>query len=189
MWDQPSTPAEPGSVAQVLELVAQALPRCGSVRVVAVDGRSGSGKTTLALAVADALRAPVVHMDRLYPGWDGLAASVPILVSEVLAPLADGVSAAYRVWDWHHDRWNGREQVPHAPVVVVEGCGSSVGPAGARAAVRVWMEAPRAERLRRGLERDGETYRPHWERWAAQEDRVYAVDGTRAKADLVIRTG
>jgi hypothetical protein len=79
--------------------------------------------------------------------------------------------------------------VPHAPVVVVEGCGSSVGPAGARAAVRVWMEAPRAERLRRGLERDGETYRPHWERWAAQEDRLYAVDGTRAKADLVIRTG
>lgn len=189
MWDQPSDPADPAAVAQVLELVADAPARCGSVRVVAVDGRSGSGKTTLAVAVAGTLEAPVVHMDRLYPGWDGLAASVPLLVSEVLVPLAQGVVAAYRVWDWHHDRWNGREQVAPAPVVVVEGCGSSVGAAGDLAAVRVWMEAPRAERLRRGLARDGETYRPHWDRWAAQEDRLYAVDGTRAKADLVIRTG
>ncbi|MGA8047953.1 MAG: hypothetical protein WCA30_16965 [Dermatophilaceae bacterium] len=189
MWDQPSDPVDPVAVAQVLERLADAPPRCGSVRVVAVDGRSGSGKTTLALAVAARLGAPVVHMDRLYPGWDGLAASVPILVSEVLVPLAQGVGAAYRVWDWHHDRWNGREYVAPAPVVVVEGCGSSVGAAGDHAAVRVWMEAPRAERLRRGLARDGETYRPHWERWAAQEDRLYAVDDTRAKADLVIRTG
>jgi uridine kinase len=139
--------------------------------------------------VADRLSAPVVHMDRLYPGWDGLAASVPILATEVLAPLAGGASAAYRVWDWHHDRWNGREHLAPAPVVVVEGCGSSATPAGAYAAVRVWMEAPRAERMRRGLERDGETYRPHWERWEAQEERLYAVDRTRQKADLVIRTG
>ncbi|KAB7744582.1 hypothetical protein GA707_08225 [Nostocoides sp. F2B08] len=189
MWDQPSEPADPAAVTQVLDRVAKTRPRCGAVRVVAVDGRSGSGKTTLARAVAAALQAPVVHMDRLYPGWDGLAASVPILVSEILAPLAEEVSAAYRVWDWHRDRWNGREHLAPAPVLVVEGCGSSVGPAGEYAALRVWMEAPRRERLRRGLARDGETYRPHWERWAAQEDRLYAADGTRAKADLVIRTG
>lgn len=189
MWDQPSHPADPGAVAQVTERVAAAAPRCGDVRVVAVDGRSGSGKTTLALAVAEALDAPVVHMDRLYPGWDGLAAAVPLLVSEILAPLARGVSPAYRIWDWTHDEWNGTEHLAHAPVVVVEGCGSSVDPAGTYAAVRVWLDAPRPERLRRGLARDGETYRPHWQRWAAQEDRLYAVDRTRAKADLVIRTG
>ena len=189
MWDHPSTPADPRSVARVVARVVSAAPRCGSVRVVAVDGRSGSGKTTLARAVAAELAAPVVHMDRLYPGWDGLAESVALLVSEVLAPLAEGVSPAYRVWDWHAQEWNGRIRLPHSPVVVVEGCGSSVGPAGAYAAVRVWMEAPRAQRRQRGLARDGTAYEPHWERWAAQEDRVYALDGTSAKADLVIRTG
>ena len=189
MWDQPAGPVDGDAVARVLELVSTAAPRCGRVRVVAVDGRSGSGKTTLALAVGAALAAPVVHMDRIYPGWDGLAASVPLLVSQVLEPLAAGVPAAYRIWDWHRDAWNGLEEVPAATVVVVEGCGSSVGPAGPYAAVRVWMEAPRAERLRRGLERDGDAYRPHWERWAAQEERLYAADRTSERADLVIRTG
>ena len=66
--------------------------------------------------------------------------------------------------------------------------GASVLPAGEYAAVRVFLEADRALRLRRGIERDGDAYRPHWERWAAQERRLFARDGTRQRADLVIDT-
>ena len=33
-------------------------------------------------------------------------------------------------------------------------------------------------------ERDGEAYRPHWERWASQEAAHFAADGTRNRADL-----
>ena len=72
--------------------------------------------------------------------------------------------------------------------LVVEGCGSSVGPAGAYAAVRVFVEADRALRMQRGIARDGEAYRPHWERWAAQEAQLYAADSTRERADLVVDT-
>ena len=50
----------------------------------------------------------------------------------------------------------------------------SVPPAVQYAAVRVWVEATDALRKRRALSRDGETYAPHWDRWAAQEDAVYA---------------
>jgi len=61
-------------------------------------------------------------------------------------------------------------------------------PARHQVAVSVWVDAARDVRLARGIARDGESYRPHWERWAAQEDALFAADGTRARADLVIET-
>ncbi|HHU10067.1 MAG TPA: hypothetical protein GXZ60_08645 [Intrasporangiaceae bacterium] len=159
------------------------------MRIVAIDGRSGSGKTALAAEVGAALHAPVVSMDHLYPGWDGLAAGIDGLVEHVLAPLCRGEVAAYRIWDWHRDRWGEPVEVPPAEVVIVEGCGSSLGPAGEYASLRVWLEAPVEQRKARALARDGETFRPHWERWAAQEERLFGVDRTRERADLVLTTG
>lgn len=193
MWHQLRDPADPAHVAAVVAALDGAPARCGGIRVIAIDGPSGSGKTTLAKGVSDALDAPVVHMDRIYPGWDGLAVAPALLAEQVLAPLARGELGAYRLWDWASNEWSGSAEVPPAAlgtgILVVEGCGCSVGPAGEYAAVRVWVEAPRAERMRRGLARDGETYRPHWQRWAAQEAELYARDRTRDRADLILTTG
>jgi uridine kinase len=189
VWFQVTDPADPAHVDAVLTKLRAATPRCGPVTVVAVDGPSGSGKTTLAKALVEELGCPVVHMDELFPGWDGLADAVPLLVDQVLRPLSRGERASYRLWDWDAGGWGGSRVVEPGPLLVVEGCASSVGAAGAFAAVRVWVEAPLPDRLRRGLERDGETYRPHWERWAAQEQALFAADRTRARADVVVSTG
>ena len=188
MWFQVTDPASPEHVEAVLALVEHAVPACGEVTVIAIDGFSGSGKTTLAKAVSEALDCPVVHMDNLYPGWDGLAAAPTLLAEQVLAPLAQGERGAYARWDWAWSEWGETQEVPATDLLVVEGCGSSVSPAGDFAAVRVFLEADREERMRRGIERDGESYRPHWERWAAQEIELYARDGTREKAHLVLTT-
>jgi uridine kinase len=188
VWFQVTDPAEPADVEAVLVALRGATARCGRTAVVAVDGPSGAGKTTLAKGVADSLGCPVVHMDELYPGWDGLAAAVPLLVREVLEPLARGRRATYRVWDWDAGARGGPRSVDPGPHLVVEGCGSSVGPAAGYAAVRVWVEAPREERMRRGVARDGETFRPHWERWADQEDALFTADRTRERADVVVST-
>lgn len=186
---QLTDPADPADVARVVDALAGATVRCGSTSIIAIDGLSGSGKTTLARAVSEALGAPTVHMDDLYPGWDGLAEAVGLLTTQVLAPISRGERAAYRVWDWRREEWNGVTEVPVSDRLVVEGCGSSVGAAGTYAAVRVWMEASREVRMRRGLARDGEAYRPHWERWAVQEAEIFARDGTRGRAHVVITTG
>lgn len=199
MWNDTTAAAAAGHVAAVTALARRAVPRCGATVVVAIDGPSGSGKTTLAAAVVEALAradagqsspgdVELVNMDRLYPGWDGLAPSPALLAAQVLEPLAEGRPAGYRLWSWVRHEWRGRREVRPAPYLVIEGCGSSVLPAGGYAAVRVFVEADRDQRRARGLARDGETYRPQWQRWADQETAVFARDGTRARADLVIDT-
>lgn len=112
-----------------------------------------------------------------------------LLAAQVLTPLRRGEPAAYRRFDWEAGEFAELCHVPLAGYVIVEGVGSSVGIAGPYADVRVWLEAPTSERRRRGLARDGDSYAPHWDRWAAQEDTIFGADGTIARADLVIRTG
>ena len=173
-------------VERIVRLVAASEPRCGSTRLVAVDGPSGAGKTTLAAAVAQALGAPTIHMDDLYPGWDGLAASTERVGEWVVEPLLAGRPARYRRWDWgahEYAEWHSAA----GDVVVLEGCGSGALPAGAYLSVLVWVDAEAGARRARGIARDP-GYAEYWDRWAAQEQDLYAADGTRARADLVLDT-
>lgn len=53
-------------------------------------------------------------------------------------------------------------------------------------AFAVWVEAHKDERLRRGIERDGEGHRALWHRWMDEEDKFFAADKTRLRADLIV---
>ncbi|MFT4232382.1 MAG: hypothetical protein QM606_06365 [Leucobacter sp.] len=65
------------------------------------------------------------------------------------------------------------------------GAGAGEGEAGGR--VRsVWIECDAAVRRARALARDGETYAPHWERWAAQEEAFFAEHRPWLLADEVL---
>jgi cytidylate kinase len=158
----------------------------GACRVVAVDGRAGAGKSTLARRLATLLPAPVLSMDDLYPGWDGLAEAVPALVAEVLEPLAAGQPALHRRWDWAADRWGDPVDLPWHPFLVVEGVGSGARLAAPYLALLVWVEAPDDVRKERALARDGDVFRPYWDRWALQEEALLARERTRDRADVVV---
>ena len=173
-------------VERIVQLVAASEPRCGSTRLVAVDGPSGAGKTTLAAQVAQALGAPTIHMDDLYPGWDGLAAATERVAQWVVEPLLAGRPARYRRWDWGADAY-AEWHSAGGDVVVLEGCGSGALPGGAFVSVLVWVDADVAARRERGMARDP-GYAEFWDRWAAQEQALYAADGTRARADLLLDT-
>ena len=150
-------------------------PRAGRTRVLAIDGRSGCGKTTLAAELSKDLGgAPVVSLENLYGGWDGLEAGIDRLVTEVLEPLAAGRTALVPSYDWIGARWS--EPVPLAPpeLLIVEGVGAGARRAAAFVSVLVWLEVPDEERERRALARDGDIYRPFWDRWAAQEEVMLA---------------
>lgn len=174
------------SYAWLAARVRRQPPRAGSTRVVAVDGPAGAGKTSVAARLADRVRAPVVAMDDLYPGWEGLQAAVPRLVTEVLTPLGTGQAARYRRWSWERSRYASWVEVPPADVLVVEGCGSGSLDAAPYLSLLVWVEAPETERYARAMARDGDTFRPYWDRWAAQEEEHFTADATRARADVVV---
>ena len=123
-------------------------------------------------------------MDDLYPGWDGLAEAASLLQRWVLGPLSRGEPGRYRRYDWERDAYGGWVDLPQPDTLVVEGCASGSRLAAPYLSLLLWVEASRETRLRRGLERDGEAYGPHWERWAAQEDVLFAAEGTRDRADL-----
>jgi adenylate kinase family enzyme len=171
-------------------LVAQVLAapiRCGRTKLVCLDGPSGGGKTQLAAALAEAVGdPPVVAMDELYPGWDGLAAGVARLREEIVAPLAAGRTAAYRRWDWARDTYGERRDLGVPPLLVVEGVGAGAAPG---IALLIWLDAPEHVRYRRAMDRDGATYAPHWARWAAQERAHFAADRTAERADVRLTTG
>lgn len=185
------TPAQDGLKGHMPVCVAELAVRlrAARARVIAVDGPSGSGKTTLGGALAGELEAPLVHMDDLYPGWDGLRDGAGRLVEWILRPLAEGRPARWRRYDWTLGAYAGWRELPPADVVIVEGVGSGALAAAPYTSFLVWTEAPLAVRRARALSRDGEIYRPHWERWARQERAYFATDGVRARADAVIDTG
>lgn len=147
---------------------------------ILIDGRSGSGKTDLATSLAAAWpEAQLVRLDDLYPGWDGLAAgsaAVPRLL----------LHRRWRSWDWAGDRpgeWH--ELDPQRPLIV-EGVGALSIHSRPLAAYAVWVELGDEERKRRALARDGETYAPHWDRWAAQEEAFLERERPRELADEII---
>ncbi|SHK57836.1 hypothetical protein SAMN05443637_108117 [Pseudonocardia thermophila] len=164
------------------------LSRCGATRVLSVDGRSGSGKSYFANLLATAFGgAPVVHMDDLTPGWDGLETSVEVLLQNVLLPLSVATPVRYRTWDWHQGRWSDEPVELGVPeVLLVEGCGACARAVEHFATMSFWVEAPDEERYRRAVLRDGDAYRLHWDRWAAQEEAHYAREGTRERCTHVV---
>lgn len=176
-------------LSEVTRLLARRPPAAGPTRVVAVDGPSGAGKTTFAAALADPVGAPVVHMDDLYPGWDGLEDGVPRLLEWVLEPLAARRPAAYRRYDWGTGDYAEWHPVPAGDLLVVEGAGSAARACAPYLSVLVWVQAPAATRLARGRARDGAALETHWHRWARHERRHFAAEGTEQRADVVLDTG
>src|SRR5436305_14704349 len=107
---------------ELLATVRDAPARCGSVRVIAIDGGAAAGKTSLADRVAGALpRASVLHLDDLLAGWTGQFGYRERLHAEVLRPLADDRPASYRRYDWVLGRFDGPVAMPVPRYLLVEG--------------------------------------------------------------------
>jgi uridine kinase len=182
--------AAPAAVRAIVLGALGSAPRLGPVRLVAVDGPAGSGKTTLAAALGEAFAGrgvdcAVLHLDDLYEGWAGLEGSLwPRLAAQVLEPLRRGRPGRYQRYDWLADAFDGWVDLPVPGVLVLEGCGAARREVDPLVVQRVWVQAPPEVRLERGLARDGEAARPHWERWMRDEAAHFARERTAERADV-----
>ncbi|MEQ4568411.1 aminodeoxychorismate synthase component I [Paenarthrobacter sp. CAP02] len=156
--------------------------------IIAVDGRSGAGKTTLAVELAARLRqhhkVSLFHLEDIYPGWNGLMPGIERYVATVLPPLNAGLAAEWTSWDWERHYDGGLKVTLPAEIVIVEGVGAAAEAARPMLDAVVWVESPGDDRRRRALTRDGSTYEPYWDTWAAQEDAWLESDPVASAADV-----
>jgi hypothetical protein len=188
------------TAAQVVAHVLASDATLDGRRLVCVDGAAGSGKTTLAAALrrcaSDALRGTarpdgrpdveLLHMDDVFAGWAGLAAGMRTVAEDVVAPLRDGLPGRYRRYDWHRGAFAEERVVDPVAVLLVEGVGSGNAAYDEATTCLVWVDAPPALRLQRGLDRDGGGMREHWLAWRRQEDAMFVRERTRERADVVV---
>ena len=178
------------SLTAVLARLEQRPATLGAGRLLCIDGPAGAGKTTLAEAVAASATSEgrsgrAVHMDDLYPGWSGLP-HIDEQLDALLLPLGEGRTGSYRRYDWSAGRFAETVTVEPASLLVLEGVGSGASRFDPLRSLLVWVEAPHDVRMARGLERDGDTFAPHWERWAEDEAELFARERTRTRADVVV---
>jgi len=162
-------------------------PKRMTTRVIAIDGAGGAGKSSLADRLADELGGvPIVHTDD-FASWDDPLNWWPRLVEEVLEPLARGTKTIrYRRSDWDQKQQETWGEVSPSEFVILEGVSASREAFRPFLTYSVWIETPRALRLRRGLERDGHEARAQWEEWMAEEDDYVSREKPREHVDLIL---
>jgi hypothetical protein len=183
---------DPDAVA-VVRAVLAAPPRLGPVQVLAIDGPSGSGKSTLAKVVLAELRsggttAALVPTDD-FATWDDPVSWWPRLADGVLSEFAAGRPGRYRRIDWSSGSpLPGEWVIIEVPdVLVLEGVSSGRTSVRPLLSFLCWVAGPdQAERLERGVRRDGEAARVHLRAWQEFEQGWFAVDATFAQVDRVL---
>ncbi|MDU0326692.1 hypothetical protein RWH43_07980 [Microbacterium sp. KSW2-21] len=184
-------PLDDALTAAVAAMSARVVEIGASNPVVVIDGRSGAGKSSLARRLVAAWpgrgRVQMVALDDVYPGWDGLAAGADYARETILLPHARGLLGVWERWDWELDERAEAYAIDPSLPLVVEGSGLLTPEVARLADLTVWVEAPTDSRRTRALARDGETYRRHWDRWAAQEDAHLAAHDPAARAGLRVR--
>lgn len=154
--------------------------------LIVIDGRSGAGKSDYASALAVSMGLPVLSLDEVYPGWDGLDAGHGLIARIVFRRWSDETRFVIPLWDWQESRYRAERAIDASTGLIVEGCGALSAQSVSVATETIWMQADDEERQRRAVLRDGEQYAPHWIRWALQEERFIQLHHSPQLASRVV---
>src|SRR6266478_492067 len=135
---------------------------------VAIDGGAGAGKSMLARGIRDQLgSASILRTDDFFRPLNGhpIASLAPEKLyelyfqwmrmrDEALIPLRRSETAKYQRYDWTEDSLTEWESVEPEEIVLVEGVYSSRPELRSMLDAVIFVDAPRAERLKRILARD-----------------------------------
>ncbi|WP_420620933.1 uridine kinase family protein [Candidatus Poriferisocius sp.] len=177
--------------------IARIVAELGAAPRIGIDGPGASGKSTLAVGLAEALpKAVLVEGDDFYgPESNTKRSEVEVaglfdlqrLASQVLIPHTLGKELQYRRYDWESGVLGDWVRNDSQGPLIVEGIYSTHRTLRDFYDLRVWVTAPRAVRLARGIQRDGEEARRRWvDVWMPAEDRYTTDQAPQDHAHLVL---
>ena len=185
-------PSNTALIQEIADKVLEQIDLGNITPIVLIDGRSNSGKSTFAKSLQERLFKQgeslprVIHMDDLYPGWEGLSLGADYLNRFILEPLTKKQTASWQQWDWAQNQRGAWMEFSGGTPLIIEGCGALGDRASSVAFFRIWLEAKEPVRQARWLEREGNLDK--FDMWAAQELDFYAREKSASLADLVIAT-
>ena len=154
-----------------------------------IDGPSGSGKTTLAAQIEQhwnsAVKLQVIHMDDIYPGWDGLTEGTQTALA-MLRERAAGADTHWQRYDWATEKFAEWHSVDAREPLLIEGCGSMMSGSDSLSQVRIWLDAETELRRERALSRAGENFAEHWTQWDAQFENFVSLHNPQSLATLEV---
>jgi hypothetical protein len=110
---------------------------------------------------------------------------LPRLASQVLVPHSQGEEIRYQRFDWETGTLGNWTTRLGGTPLVVDGVFSTHETLRNFYDLRIWVNAPRAVRLARGLQRDGEGARSKWvDFWMPAEDHYISDQAPREHAHL-----
>jgi uridine kinase len=187
-------------IADVLNLVHEVSIKKQLV-LIGIDGCGASGKSTFSAELSASLKsAAVISMDDFYkPSQERIRCTDPKpigwqfgwqrLEKEVLTPLKTQGEVKYQRYNWNTDCLEEWRTIRAFSFIIIEGIYALRSELAEYYDLRLWIECPREERLKRGLERDGEQARSQWEEdWMKEEDRYVASCNPHLHAHKIIQS-
>ena len=156
-------------------------------RVVAIDGLGGSGRSTFALQLSAYLGGVAIIQTDDFATWDNPTDWWPDLLERVLIPLSRSEVARFERSRWGREADGELVVVEPTEFLVLEGVTATREAFTPYLTYSIWVDAPAALRLQRGLDRDGPTAIEQWRAWMAQEERYRLRERPDERADLVVQ--
>lgn len=168
--------------------------------LVAIDGPCAGGKSTLAKRLKELYpEAAVYHMDDFFlqpsmrtpqrlaePGGN---VDRERFLREVLIPLSQGVPFTYHVYDCQRDSLTPVEANP-APLSIIEGAYSLHPDLRDHYDLKVFLDVPPDEQIKRILVRNGERMAQRFFReWIPMENAYFEAFAVRGASDLMLGSG
>ncbi len=166
--------------------------------LIGIDGRCASGKSTLSSALADRMRACVIHMDDFFlrpeqrrperyaqPGGNS---DRERLVSEVIVPLLYGVRFSYRPFDCHRMDFGETIEVVPGDVVIIEGTYSCHPELWDYFGLHVFLSTSPESQLERIKLRSPGKVEDFRNRWIPLEERYFTAFGIRERCEIKFDT-
>lgn len=170
-------------------------------KMIGIDGLGASGKTTIAEGIKQLHpETSIIHLEDFYkPQAERTEGVTDQAVSPdfdwdrfedfVIKPVRRNLMVKYRRFDWRADRWTDPLwiEIPPTHWIIIVGVYALQSRFFTVYDYTIWMEVPKEIRLRRMIEREGESVAQEWlEKWSPREENYLAIDAPDKRATSTI---